>query len=68
MYHEAGGWSWKLFNKAGSWDIDGKIVKYEWDFNGDLITDVGGQVAIYSQFPAGLNDEVALFESITIAV
>lgn len=48
------------FDASDSVDIDGEIVSFEWDFNGDEITDEEGEVATYTFEEEG-EYEVKLF-------
>jgi len=44
------------FNASESVDIDGSIISYEWDFNGDSVIDAEGESATFTYESAGVFD------------
>ena len=44
---------WIQFDASASYDPDGTITSYQWDFNGDGIFDANGQVVFYQFTAAG---------------
>jgi PKD repeat protein len=64
-----------FFDASASYDPDGHIVHYAWDFNGDSITDAYGVRASYTFYRAGwyhvtltVTDNVGATDSITKTV
>ena len=45
---------WIQFNAGGSYDPDGTIAKYEWDFQNDGVFDATGQIVFFRYTSAGV--------------